>query len=880
MLWLRKLLAVVRKRPLDDDLAAELEIHIEMLTDDKVAAGMSRTQARREARIAVGNLSVAHELHREARGLPTLESVLQDLKYAFRNLRRDYGFTFVAVAILGIGIGANATVFSLVDALLLSPLPFEEPDRLIWIENGDRENPGSTNPSALASRVLTMQHWQASSGLIHEFGGYSPFFTRGSWALTGDGQEPERLVGVRVTDNLFPMLGIEPHLGRFFEPGEVVPDGPPAVILSHGLWERRFESDSSIVGRMIDLNDNDWTVVGVTPPDFDFGSVFEPGYNVQVFIPAVLDNMTFWGNTMSVVGRLAPGATIPAAQAELNAINLRLDDEEPELDGWTYWGFVSPLSHHVSKSVSGALWLLWGAVGMVLLIVCANLSNLMLVRGVSRRREMAVRSALGAGRSRLVRQLVTESLLLAGLGVAVGLGLAIGAMRWIGQSQGVVLPLLDRAGIDVTAFLFTAGLAVAVALLIGALPAIQVTRRDPFADLGTSTRGATGSRAQSLTRSSLVVVEVALACTLLIGAGLLIRSFGQILDVELGFEPTGRASFQVNAGSRYADITDVVALQRQLRDRLMEIPGVESVALTDNLPLDGNRSWGLRPAEDTEGELSGSAYVRLVGDGYFATMGIPVLSGRAFSADDADGDPVIIINETAAKALWPGKEAVGQYAVGGQNEARVIGVVADVRHNAMDEASGREMYFLVPQLPVRSSSFVVRTAGNPQAMTGQVRNAVREVDPLIPFTDFRPIEQLVDRAVSSRRFFMGMLTGFAGIALLLASLGIYGVISYSVGQRRGEIGIRLALGAQPGNVLMEEVRRGALMAGIGLALGLASALLATQLMASQLYGVGATDPVTYLGMGFMLLAVAMLAGFIPAQRAARTNPTTALRDAS
>jgi predicted permease len=878
MLWLRKFLAVARKKPLDDELAAELETHIEMLTDDNIAAGMSPAQARREARIAIGNLSVAHELHRDARGLPTLESVLQDLKYAFRNLRRDYGFTVVAVAILGIGIGANATVFSLVDALLLSPLPFTEPDRLVWIENGDRDNPGSTNPSQLASRVLTMQHWQASSGLIHEFAGYSPFFTRGSWALTGDGQEPERLIGVQVTDNLFPLLGTEPHLGRFFTPDEVVRGGPPAVILSHSLWERRFESAPDVIGRMIELNDSEWTVVGVTAPDFDFGSVFEPGYDVQVFLPAILQHMTFWGNTLSVVGRLAPGATVAAAQAELNAINLRLDEEEPELDGWTYWGFVSPLSYHVSKSVSGALWLLWGAVGMVLLIVCANLSNLMLVRGVSRRREMAVRSALGAGRGRLVRQLVTESLLLAGLGVAVGLGLAIGAMRLIGQSQSVVLPLLDRAGIDFTAFLFTAGLAVGVALLIGALPAIQVTRRDPFADLGTSTRGATGSRAQSLTRSSLVVVEVALACMLLIGAGLLIRSFGQILEVELGFEPTGRASFQVNAGSRYADTVDVVAFQRQLRDRVLDVPGVESVALTDNLPLDGNRSWGLRPAEDTEGELGGSAYVRLVSDGYFATMGIPVVAGRPFSDDDVEGDVVMIINETAAKTLWPGQEAVGRYAVAGGNEARIVGVVADVRHNSMDEASGMEMYFLLPQMSVRSASFVVRTAGDPQSMTGQIRSAVHEVDPLIPFKEFRPIEQLVERAVSARRFFMAMLSGFAGIALLLAALGIYGVISYSVGQRRGEIGIRMALGAEPGNVLLAEVRRGALVAGIGLVVGLACARLATQLMASQLYGVGATDPVTYVGMAFMLLAVAMLAGFIPARRAARTNPTTVLRD--
>ena len=878
MRWARKLMAVVRKRRLDDELQEELAAHVDMLANDNVAAGMSRREARRAARIAVGNLGVAHELHRDARGLPTLESFLQDLRYAFRTLRRDYGFTTVAVLILALGIGANATVFSIVDALLLRPLPFTQPDQLVWIENGSADNPGDTNPSKLASRVLVYREWRDSSGLFADMAAYSPFFTRASWALTGDG-EPERLVGVRVTDNLFPLLGVDPHVGRFFASEEVVPDGPPAVILSYGLWQRRFEGDAGMIGRSVILNDQAWTVVGVTPQDFNFGSIFAPGYQVDLFLPAILDNMDGSGNTLSVVGRLGRGASLVAAQAELDAINSRLGEERPELEGWTFAAFLSPLHEHVSKTVRNALWLLWGAVGMVLLIVCANLSNLVLVRGVSRRRELAVRAALGAGTGRLVRQLLTESLALALLGLAGGLALAFAAMRVIVASQVVVMPMLERARIDGTALALAALATFAVALIMGAVPALQVSRRDPFAHLGQSGRGAIGDRMQTWTRSSLVIAEVALACTLLIGAGLLMRSFGQILDVDLGFEPAHSASVQINAGSRYENQEAVDEFYRQLVTQVRNVPGVDGAALSDNLPLDGNRSWGVWRTDEEATDDIHTAFVRLVSEGYFDAMGISLQAGRPFTPDDdADTEPVVILNQTAAAALWPGEEAIGKMATIYAGDFRVVGVVSDVRHNRMDEEAGLEMYFALPQRSTRGVSLVVRTTGDPLAMMGQIRTAVREVDPQIPFSDFRPMERLVDRANSSRRFFMSMLAAFAGIALLLASLGIYGVISYSVGQRRAEIGLRLALGALPGRVLFEEVRRGIGMTLAGLACGMAGALLVTRLMTSQLYGVGTTDPVTYSAMPAVLLAVALFAGFLPARRAARTDPVTALRD--
>lgn len=871
--WLRKLVAVLRKRPLDDELREELDAHIDMLTEDNLAAGMEPDEARRRARLAVGNPAVAQELHRDARGLPTLESFLQDLRYAYRTLTRDWGFTLVAVSILGLGIGANTVVYGLVDALILQPLPFAEPDRLVWISNGE---PGATNPSLLASRVLTFEGWREASTQLADLAAFSPFFTRDSWALTGDGRDPEPLKGVLVTDNFLGLLGVPLELGRSFSTQEVSVDGPAAVIVSHRLWTQRFESDPALVGRAIELNDVPYTVVGVLPRDFDFGSAFAPGYRVDLLLPGILEQMAGWGNTLSVVGRMTPEATVASTRQELEAITTNLKQERPELDGWVVFANTIPLQEQVNGPVRGALWLLWGAVILVLVIVCANLANLMLVRSVSRRRELAVRAALGAGRTRLMRQVLTESLTLTLFGVAVGVGLAWAALRLIVSRQAVVLPMLERVRIDGSVLTVTAATTLLVALVIGAGPALQVARRGGLAALGQSSRGTVGDRAEHWTRSGLVVAEIALACTLLIGAGLLVRSFGQILEVELGFEPGRRASFQVSAGARYAD-EEVGRFHLDLLDTLRSLSGVEGAAFSDNLPLDGNRSWGLRRSDDPDGEDSISAYVRLVSDGYFETMGIDVLAGRELTRDDTDGDPVVVLNETAARTLWPERDPINESAELYAGPTRVVGVVADVRHNGLDEESGAEMYLPISRFGVRNFSTVVHTDGDPRAMAGQIRGAIRELDPRIPFNDYRPLDHLVDRAVSSRRFFMSMLAGFAGMALVLASLGIYGVISYSVGQRRAEIGVRLALGARPGRVLGEEMRRGMVLVGAGLAIGLIGAVLASRFIGSQLYQVAATDPATYAGMGAILFAVALLAGYLPARRAARTNPVSALR---
>ena len=528
-----------------------------------------------------------------------------------------------------------------------------------------------------------------------------------------------------------------------------------------------------------------------------------------------------------------------------------------------------------------ALWVLWGAVGMVLLIACANLSNLLLVRGVSRRGELAVRGALGAGKGRLVRQLLTESLVLSGLGAILGIGLAWLAVRLIVSSQAVVMPMLERVQLDAVGLGFALLVTVVIGVVVGTAPALQVSRRDPAAAMSLSGRGALGDQAHSWTRSSLVVAEIALACVLLVGAGLLARSFMQILDVELGFRPEHKAMLRVEVGSRYDSTEKIVAFYGQITSAAPAVTGVAAAALTAALPLDSNRTWGIRRVDsDDSPDAFQGAFIRLIGNGYFGTMGVPVLAGREFVTDDTtDSEPVIVVNRTLAETLFPGRSALGQSVLTSGGTRRIVGVVGDVRHNRLDEDAGNEMYLPLPQMRTRSLNMVVRGERDPLALAGQLRTALRDADPLLPFTDFLPLGYLVERAVSPRRFFMAMLVGFAGIALILAALGVYGVISYSVGQRRAEIGVRLALGAMPTAVLLEEIRRGMGMALAGLGVGLVGSFLLARLMASLLYEVGTGDPITYAAMVTTLLAVALLAGYLPARRASRTDPVTALRDA-
>ncbi len=810
--------------------------------------------------------------NRHAVGLTALESVGQDVRYGIRTLRKDLGFALVAILILGLGIGSNTAVFSVVNTVLLSPLPFNDPERLVWITNARPQD----GPSSATSRVSTFESLLEVEGL-EEIAAYNAFFGRGSYGLTGSG-EPERLVGVDVAQNLFPMLGIEPAAGRHFSQEECQLNGPDAVLLSHGLWERRFAADPDIVGSSITLNDRPHTVVGIMPRNFDFASVFTPGTPVDIFVPLRYDVVRNWGNTLAIVARLKSGASLEATQAESDAAVQRLMEREPEW-GTSYRARLFPLSDQVSGPMRQSVLVLWSAVGLVLLIVCANLSNLLLARAATRDKEMAVRAALGAGRIRIARQLLTESVVLASVGAMLGLALAYGATRYLANLDSFRVPLLSAVQIDATALAVTLGASMLTALLVGLLPALQVSRFDLNRALKNASRGSSEGRRQGLLRSSLVVAEVALACVLLVGAGLLLRSFSHVLDIDLGFRTSTITALRIDTSPRHGDWEQRTAFLHRIVEGVSAVPGVHSAAATDALPLDRNRSWALRPSvgERDENRMV-SAFVRMISQGYVSTMGIPIVSGREFSSQDrADTRRVVLINQTAASHFWPDQDPVGQLANVGGSDREIVGVVGDVHHRGPEVGSGMEVYMPLTQVPSRSLDLVVRSSLDSTALAPSLRRAVRSVDPLLPARDFRPLTQLVDRSVSPRRFSMNLLGVFAAMALLLALLGIYGVISYSVSQRKSEIGIRMALGASAARVRARVIRDTFRLAAAGIAIGTVASLALSRVMASLLFGVSATDAMTFSAVIVALAAMAVLAGYLPARRASRIDPTSALR---
>jgi predicted permease len=805
--------------------------------------------------------------------LGALDSILQDLRYAFRTLKKDAAFTTFAVLIVAFGIGASSTVFSVVNALLLRPLPFKDAERLVWVANAD--------VAGLSGQTTQVGHYldlKAQNQSYSEMAAYFAFYGIGDAKLTGAG-EPERLTATPVSGDFFPVLGVQPILGRNFTDEECKWRGPRAVLLSYGLWRRRFASDPAIVGRALTIDEQPYTVAGVLPASFDFGSVFAPGLHVDLYTAFPTTPETHrWGNTLAIVARLKPGVTAAAAQAEARVFGRRNTEAHPQWNNFV--GNVKPLAQHVSGKLRVAVLVLAGAVAVVMLIVCANLSNLLLARASARQKEIAVRTALGAGRGRLARQLFTESMALSCCGAAVGLGLALAGTRALSRLEAISLPLLREVRTDATALAFIVLMAIATGLVFGVGPALQTPVGALHESLKESTRGSTEGRRRSWARGALVVSEVAFACVLLVGAGLLIRSFLRVLDVDLGFRPESSAALRVDPGRQYDTLEKQVSYFNEVLRRVRETPGVVAAGITDALPLGRNRTWGLgaKGVQYQRGRYP-LGYVRVISDGYFAAMGIPLRAGRDFTERDAPGtEPVIILNETMARSLWPGQDAIGQYIVNGRRELRVIGVVADVRHLALEQASGNEFYLSLRQGLDRSSAdLVVRTTLPVATLASTVRNALKPLQPDLPGNDFRTIQGLVDKSVSPRRFVALLLAGFATFALVLASLGIYGVVSYSVGQRAQEIGIRMALGASAGQLQRRIVLQTLGLAAIGMTIGAVGAWLLARAMGSLLFGLTASDPATFAGMVAVLTAVASVAGYLPARRASRMDPMAALR---
>ena len=801
-------------------------------------------------------------------------NLVQDLRYTFRTLRRDAGFAAFALVIAGLGIGASATVFSVVNTLLLRPLPFEKPSELVWIANSD-----AAGLSGQTTQVGYMLDLRDSSQTMSSIAGYFAFYGVGDNLLSGRG-EPERLTGVPVSSNFFDVLGVNPLYGRAFTAEESAWNGPKAVMLGYALWERRFNSDPKIVGTALIINDAPHTVVGVLPPSFDFATIFAPGSRFDLYFPFPLSPETNrWGNTMAMIGRLKPGATAAQAHAEVRTLATHMTRQHPERNGFE--GMVKPLSEQVSGNMRLAVWVLAGAVAMVMLIVCANLSNLLLARTAARQREIAIRMALGAGRKRLLGQMLTEGLVLSSGGAILGLALALVGTRLLTRLDAVSIPLLRDVRVDAAALVFTIVVALITGLVFGVTPALQTSGPGITGALKDASRGSTGGRERAWIRNSLVVAEIAFACVLLVGAGLLIRSLVSVLEVNMGFEPARTSTIRVDPDSRVTTSAQGVAYMDEVLRRVREAPGIERAAITDSLPLGRNRTWGAGAKGVTyERGNYPLAFVRVVSEGYPAAMGIHLLAGRDLSSSDMpDKEPVMLVNKTLANALWPGQDPVGKSIAGPcAKERRVVGVVSDVRHLSLEQPAGNEMYIPARQCDdIAGSYLVVRSTLPPGQVATALRAALSPVAPNLARNDFRTLQQIVDRSVSPRRFTVLLLGGYAMFALILASLGIYALISYSVNQRTQEIGIRMALGASARDVQTRIIGQTLRLATVGLVIGAGPSWLLARGASGLLFGVSAGDPQTFAGMVAVLTTVALVAGYLPARRASRIEPMVALR---
>jgi predicted permease len=652
--FLSRLRAIFSKARLDDDFNEELAAHVDLLASENEKAGMKPKEARRAALVRLGGRELTREIHRETRGLPFLEVFSQDFRYALRTLRRDAGFFTAAVCIVGLGIGASATIFSVVNALLLRPLPFHDPARLVWIANDDA---GTGGLSAQTVQVDPLLEMRSQNHSFSDMAAYFAFYGVGDSKLTGSG-EPERLTSVPVSENFFPLLGVQPQVGRLFNDDECKWNGPKVVLLSDGLWKRRFGSDPSVVGRALTLDGALVSVVGALPASFDFGSVFAPGSRVDLFSPFPLTPETNrWGNTLSIVGRLKAGASVQSAQAEAAVLGAQINKEHPNRN--TFVPVVKLLTDQISGRVRPALILLASAVGVVMLIVCANLSNLLLARGAARQKEMVIRSALGAAKGRLVRQVLTESLILSCCGALLGLLLAVVATWIVAHLSAVSIPLLENVRIDGRALFFTLLMAVLTGLLFGLAPALRMPQVQLSDSLKDSSRGSSQGHEHSWIRSALVISEIALACVLLAGAGLFVRSFLRVLDVDLGFRPERAATLRIDPSSGYSTQEQRNAYFTEALHRVLQVSGIQSAGLTDQLPLGRNRTWGVAAKGQVyKRENYPEGFVRVVSDGYLGTMGIKLVAGRDISERDAKGTlPVVVINETMARTLWLGQDA-------------------------------------------------------------------------------------------------------------------------------------------------------------------------------------------------------------------------------
>ena len=877
--WLLRFEGLFRKERRERDLSAEMECHLQMHVEDNLRAGMSPTEARRKALIKLGGVEQTKEIYRDRRGLPILETLLQDLRYGARMLRKNPGFTAVVVLTVALGVGANAAIFSVVDAVLLRPLPYPESDRLVmaWEKvslpnyQNDENNPSPGNFS----------DWKNQSTIFENMGAYR----NRSFNLTGEG-EPVRVEGEQVSAGLFSVLKVNAALGRVFTAEDDQPAGRHVVVLSDGLWKSRFGADAQILHKTILLDGESYAVVGVMPTGFHF-----PDPDDQLWVPIALtpqDLANHGSHNLVVTARLKQNVSLSQAQSELNRIAQRLTELYPDTNTGVQANIVA-LEEEIAGPVRPVLVALFGAVGFVLVIVCANVANLLLGRASARHREIGIRIALGAGRIRILRQLLTESALLALLGCALGLLFACWGILTLKLLSPPHIPRTDEIQINTSVLVFSLTISLLAGFIFGVLPALQAARGDVNDSLKEGARESTGG-ARLRTRNLLVILETALGVVVVIGAGLLLRSFLILERVPLGFQPQNVLTFRViPRGERYSLLTGRTAFYQQAIERIQALPGVRSAAAVSFIPLTNVRAskgfsieGRIRPAA---GQIPMAGY-DAVTPGYFDSLRIPQRSGRDFSwRDTPQGQRVVIINEAMARAYWPGEDPLGKRIKFGTPEDpipwwTVSGVVGDIREFDVLTPPRPTLYLPISQADDSNyvlRDWVVRANGDPLAIASSVRAAMREVDPDLPVSRLRSLEQVRNVSVAAQRFNLLLFGLFAALALALAAVGIYGVMAYSVAQRTREIGIRVALGAQRGEVVRLLLGQGTRFAAFGVILGLAGAFALTRLMADLLYGVRPTDPLTFAGVAILLAAVSLAACYFPARRAMRVDPIVALR---
>jgi putative ABC transport system permease protein len=871
--WFLRLGASFGRNRNEKDFAAELENHLRLHIEDNLRSGMSAEEARRKALIKLGGIEQTKESYRERRGLPFLETLFQDVRFGARMLRKNPGFTAVAVLTLALGIGANGTIFSLVHAMLLRNLPYSHPEKIVMVwEKRVRENM-LTNTVSPADYL----DWKSQNSVFEKMAELS----YGAQDLLG-GEEPLRVSSGIVGAQFFDVLGVQPALGRFFSPSDELAGSPHVAVLTYGLWQRRFGGDPTLVGKAINVNGESWTVIGVLPGNFEF-----PYQKVELWTPLQITEEfqnVRGAHYLSVFARLKPGVRMQQAQREMDGIAARLETQNPGINRG-HGASVLPLREELVSDVRPALQVLSIAVGFVLLIACANVSNLLLANTVRRQREMAVRQAIGATRWRLVRQLLAESLLLAILAGGAGFLLASWGIWGLGplleySGLGIPLPAI-RMNYAVLGFL--AIVSATSCVLAGLAPALNSSRTNLLLTLKGEGTLATLLGGNRRLRSALLVTEVALSTLLLVGAGLMLRTFLQLRSVEPGFTAARVVTLPVMLnGARYKEDQTKIAFFAQLTGKITAIPGVESSGAAGILPLSGHDSrTGITienrapdPNEPTR------AHHRVVTPGYLETMNIPLLAGRTIQpSDTSSSPPVAVINQTAARRYWPGQDAVGRrFRVGReQNWREIVGVVGDVKEWGLDQRVNPEMYLPLTQDPTNWMNIVVRTNREPADIGAALTAEVRALDKDQPTGTLETMNELVSRSIAPRAVNLVLMGLFAVVALVLAAAGIYGVLSNLVSQLTREIGVRVALGAQSNDVLRMILGHCGRLVFLGLALGIAGSLALSRLMQTLLYGVSAVDPVTLSGVTVLLALTACLACYVPARRAMRVDPMVALR---